>query len=67
MRSGGRILGVVDGLEQFLPGLVEAPGGFIVADGVGDCIELLERGAGLEEGRGAGERFELLIGVIMSL
>ena len=44
------------------PRLVEALGGLIVADGVGDCIQLREGGAGLEVLAGLGQGFELVVG-----
>lgn len=47
-RSGGGLLGLVDGTEQFSPGLIEAASGFIIADGVGDGIQLFEGEAGFE-------------------
>jgi Na+/H+ antiporter NhaD/arsenite permease-like protein len=36
------LLGFVDELKEFKPGLIEASGGFIVAAFAGDCIQLLE-------------------------
>jgi hypothetical protein len=40
--SGGVLLGLIDELEEFGPGLVEAEGGFIVAASGSDCIQLFE-------------------------
>jgi hypothetical protein len=46
-------LGFVDGTTQFGPGLVEALGGVIVADGVSDDIQLFE----------GDPRLEILLGI----
>ena len=58
--SGGGVLGLVDGTEPFCPGLIEALGGFIVADGEGDRIQWFEGGAGLEVLRSMGQGAELV-------
>jgi hypothetical protein len=59
-------LGLVDGTKEFSPGLVEALGGLMVADGVSACIQLLEGDAGLEVLVGIGQGLALVAGVIMS-
>jgi hypothetical protein len=48
-------LGFVDEMKQFCPGMIEALGGLMVADGVSDCIQLFEGNAGLEVLIGIGE------------
>ena len=40
--SGGRCLGVVDGLEELFTGLVEPPCGVMVAQCAGEFVEALE-------------------------
>ena len=41
-------MGFVDGTKERCPRLVEAVGGLIIADGIGDFIEKPEGDAGLE-------------------
>ena len=61
MPSSGVVLGIVDVTEQFGASLVEEASGLIVADGVGDVIELSEGDAGFEVGFGIREGLELLV------
>ena len=49
------MVGIVDGTEPLSLGLVEGLGGLIIADGVGDGIQLFEGEPGLEVAGGVGQ------------
>ena len=54
-------MGVVDGKKKFGPRLVELAGGLIVADFIGDCIQLFKGASWFEVLICVGKGFEFLI------
>jgi hypothetical protein len=54
-KSGGMLGSTVDGMEELFLCLVEFFSGFIVADGCGDLIQILEGDSRFEEATGLGE------------